>query len=190
MFHPLPSTAAWLHRDARSGFEVVYFGRSGENFLVEGRTAAVEAGNPWVVDYAIVLDAQWRTRQASATSRTTSGSRSTHLDSDGNGHWIVDGVPAPLLDGCLDVDLEASAFTNALPVHRLSMNVGRPYESPAAFIRAADVSVTRLEQSYTRMNGNGHHYAYSAPAFDFACDLSYDDSGLLLDYPGIAVRAL
>jgi hypothetical protein len=28
-----------------------------------------------------------------------------------------------------------------------------------------------------------------APAFDFACRLTYDESGLVLDYPGIAVRA-
>ncbi len=32
-------------------------------------------------------------------------------------------------------------------------------------------------------------YLYAAPAFDFTCTLSYDESGLVLDYPGIAVRA-
>jgi hypothetical protein len=30
---------------------------------------------------------------------------------------------------------------------------------------------------------------YAAPVFDFACRLLYDESGLVLDYPGIAVRA-
>jgi hypothetical protein len=32
-------------------------------------------------------------------------------------------------------------------------------------------------------------YDYAAPAFDFAARLVYDKSGLVLDYPGIAVRA-
>jgi uncharacterized protein len=32
-------------------------------------------------------------------------------------------------------------------------------------------------------------YHYSAPAFDFSCRLVYDEAGLVLDYPGIAVRA-
>jgi hypothetical protein len=32
-------------------------------------------------------------------------------------------------------------------------------------------------------------YRYAAPAFGFTCTLVYDESGLVLDYPGIAVRA-
>jgi hypothetical protein len=32
-------------------------------------------------------------------------------------------------------------------------------------------------------------YDYSAPAFEFSCRLVYDESGLVLDYPGIAARA-
>jgi hypothetical protein len=31
-------------------------------------------------------------------------------------------------------------------------------------------------------------YSYAAPAFGFTCTLVYDSSGLVLDYPGIAVR--
>ena len=32
-------------------------------------------------------------------------------------------------------------------------------------------------------------YHYASPAFGFECELAYDESGLVLDYPGIAVRA-
>jgi hypothetical protein len=32
-------------------------------------------------------------------------------------------------------------------------------------------------------------YDYTAPVFDFACRLLYDESGLVIDYPGIAIRA-
>jgi hypothetical protein len=35
------------------------------------------------------------------------------LRADGDGSWVVDGRPAPQLDGCLDVDLESSSMTNA-----------------------------------------------------------------------------
>jgi uncharacterized protein len=31
-------------------------------------------------------------------------------------------------------------------------------------------------------------YEYTAPAFDFSAILTYDRFGLVLDYPGIAVR--
>jgi len=51
--------------------------------------------------------------------------------------------------------------------------------------------VERLEQTYVRApdEAAGQSYDYAAPVFDFACRIAYDESGLALDYPGIAVRA-
>ena len=56
----------------------------------------------------------------------------------------------------------------------------------AAYVRALDLSVERLEQHYVRLGADRYHYA--SPAFGFECELAYDDAGLVLDYPGIAVR--
>jgi hypothetical protein len=81
--------------------------------------------------------------------------------------------------------------TNALPVHRMGLRVGARSSAPAVYVRALDLVVERLDQDYLRSADEGRHqcYDYSAPAFDFACRLVYDESGLVLDYPGIAVRA-
>ena len=190
-FAATPATAAWSHRDARSGFEVVYFHGLDNGHQIDGCTAAVEDGQTWFVEYGITLDADWLTRAARVTSRSASGRRSVLLEADGAGHWLVDGEAAPHLDGCLDVDLESSAMTNALPVHRMTLPVGGRAAAPAAYVRAADASVERLEQEYLRAADQGAHqcYDYAAPAFEFACRLVYDESGLVLSYPGIAVRA-
>jgi hypothetical protein len=104
---------------------------------------------------------------------------------------LVNGEAAPALDGCLDVDLEASALTNALPVRRLALRVGQEADAPAAYIRALDLSVERLEQRYVRLPDDAarQRFQYTSPAFDFQAVLVYDESGLVLDYPGIAVRA-
>jgi hypothetical protein len=53
------------------------------------------------------------------------------------------------------------------------------------------LAVQRLEQTYLRTAGDftRQRYDYAAPAFDFTCSLVYDESGLVLDYPGIATRA-
>ena len=112
------------------------------------------------------------------------------LEADGGGRWRIDGRAAPHLDGCLDVDLESSAMTNALPVHRLTLGIDGMAQAPAAYIRALDLSVERLEQQYTRTSHQDGHqrYDYSAPAFDFSRQLVYDEAGLVLVYPGIAVR--
>ena len=158
---------------------------------IEGTTAAIEDARPWVVSYLIQLDAAWATRSARVTARTATGSRETFLESDGAGHWLVDGRTAPQLDGCMDVDLESSAMTNALPVHRLDLPVGGTADAPAAYVRALDLTAERLEQVYRRIADQDarQQYQYSAPAFGFTSRLRYDDSGLVADYPGIAVRA-
>ena len=190
-FVALPAAAAWQHRDARSGFEVAFFQPLDDGYRIEGSTTAVEDGAAWIVEYEIVLDAAWTTRSARISGRSASGSRSAVLDADGEGSWRVNGAPAPHLDGCLDVDLESSAVTNALPVHRMRLGVGRRAGAPAAYVRALQLTVERLEQTYARLPDDGprQRYDYAAPAFEFACQLAYDTSGLLLDYPGIAVRA-
>lgn len=159
--------------------------------LIEGTTAATEDGEAWVVSYLVELDATWTTRSARITGRTALGPRETFLESDGAGHWLVDGGAAPQLDGCIDVDLESSAMTNALPVHRMNLRAGEAADAPAAYVRALDLTAERLEQGYQRIadQDGRQQYDYSAPAFGFTARLRYDESGLVTDYPGIAVRA-
>jgi uncharacterized protein len=190
-FAVFPAAACWRHRGARSGFEVAYFRASAGGWSIDGTTTAAEDGQTWIVSYRIRLDAAWLTREARVTARTAAGLRQSALTADGAGRWRVDGRPAPQLDGCLDIDLESSALTNTLPVHRLAMATGARAETPAAYVRAVGLRTERLDQSYTRLpdESGQQRYRYAAPAFGFTCTLGYDESGLVLDYPGIAERA-
>jgi uncharacterized protein len=190
-FAPVPATAAWQHRDARTGFEVAYFSAFGAGRRIEGWATAVEDGETWAVEYVIDLDGTGATRSARIRGRSAAGTSSTLLEGDGAGRWLVDGAPAAHLDGCLDVDLEASAMTNALPVRRMDLELGAGTAAPAAYVRAIGLTVERLDQTYRRALDEAarQRYDYAAPAFDFTCRLTYDESGLVLDYPGIAVRA-
>lgn len=190
LVHEPPRFAAWQHTDARSGFEVVFMDHGADGYRLEGDTAAVEDGEAWVVRYAIAVTPAWSTRGARVTNLVSTGWNELVLEADGAGGWSIDGKPAPHLDGCLDVDLESSALTNAFPVHRLALGVGEEAEAPAAYVRAADLRVERLEQHYRRLDddGNRQRYHYAAPAFDFECELVYDEFGLVLEYPGIAIR--
>jgi hypothetical protein len=178
-----PESAAWRHEDARTGFETTWFHPHDGGWRVEGATTAVEDGLAWLVRYSLIVSPQWTLQSAHITG---AGSRNLHIEADGRGHWRLDGRPAPHLDGCLDLDLESSAMTNTFPVHRLALPPGGRAEAPAAYVRAADLGVDRLEQTYEHL-GPGR-YGYAAPAFGFSCVLEYDDAGLVTRYPGIAVR--
>lgn len=186
----LPSAAAWRHLDVRDGFEVLFPRRGPSGYQLDGYATAVEDGAAWGIRYALTLDASWTTRSAHILGHSAQSTNEVQLEADGMGRWRIDGRPAPLLDGCVDADLEASAFTNALPVNRLGLEVGQRIDAPAAYVRALDLRVERLEQQYTRLRDEGERsrYDYRAPQFDFACVLVYDKFGLVLDYPGLAVR--
>jgi uncharacterized protein len=188
-YEHLPPSAAWRHVEARDGFEVVFFGRGPAGARIEGRTCGLEYGEAWDVGYVIDVGDRWRTRRAEVRSRWAGGDRQTVIEAVAEGSWTVDGVAAPLLDGVLDVDLEASACTNLLPVHRLGLRVGGAADAPAAYVRAPGLEVERLEQSYRRLDdAPGERYAYVAERFGADFVLPYDRAGLVFDYPGLAVR--
>jgi uncharacterized protein len=183
----LPATAAWTHRGSQTGFEVAWFDAGGGGTVLTGCTAATDESGAWAVDYEIRVDGAWRTQAARVRGRSAGGIRIVELTTDGQGRWAVDGAPAPHLDGCLDIDLESSAVTNTLPVHRLALRPGERGASPAAWVRAADLAVERLAQDY-RYVGN-RSFDYAATSEDFTARLVYDDAGLVLEYPGIAARS-
>jgi uncharacterized protein len=187
----LPSLAAWQHLDAREGFEVVFIHRSGAGHRFSGSTVAVQAGVAWCIDYELTLDGSGATRSAEIRSRFQYGEAILRLESTEVGEWWANGRHMPALRGCLDVDLEASALTNAFPVRRLALRAGAAASAPAVFVRVGDLRVERLEQRYECLAGTGAQgYRYSAPRFDFTATLRYDRSGLVVDYPGIAERKL
>ena len=191
-FGPLPPAAAWRHREARDGFEVVFLETGETGHRLRGCTSAVEDGEPWVVRYEIALDGAWRTTTALVAGQSPRVEHEVRLECDGSGRWRVDGVAAPHLDGCLDVDLESSSCTNTLPIHRLRLAVGQGADAPAAYVRALDLDVERLEQRYARVEDDGarQRFDYAAPVFAYEGRLVYDADGLVVDYPGIAVRVL
>jgi hypothetical protein len=188
----VPEAAGWRLVDAHVGFEVVFMRRDRDSHRMNGYSTGVEEGEAWGFQYSVALDASWTTRSAQVVARSVSGVAEVVLEADGVGGWTVDGKPATELAGCLDVDLEGSALTNAFPVHRLGLEPGRRAEAPAAYVRAPSLRVERLEQSYVRLEDDGERqrYAYASPGFGYEGELTYDEHGLVLDYPGIAAREL
>lgn len=199
----MPPVSAWTHTGVRAGFEVMFAERADRGHVLRGQTTAVEDDQAWSVGYRIDVDRQWRTRRAEIEAVTATGVLRTVLEragaaetgpdpdrADAPARWLVDGTHEPRLDGCLDVDLESSSVTNTLPVHRLDLPPGRTRQAPAAFVRAQDLGVQRIEQEYRLRERTPDAVVldYTSATFDFVCVLTLDAAGLVLEYPGIAVR--
>lgn len=187
-FTALPAVGAWRLLGAYEGFEVVRFVTKDGGLTIEGTTVGVERGTPWSIRYTIGVGDGWRVRHAAVTDLLAG--RRIELQADGAGSWVIDGTHVPELEGCLELDLEASAVTNTLPVHRLSLAVGERGESAAAYVRTNGLAVERLDQTYRRLPDREADLAfdYESPRFGYRDTLRFGADGLALEYPGIGAR--
>jgi hypothetical protein len=187
----LPAQAAWRHIGASEGFEVLFPRSEAGGLRLNGGSSALEEGDAWAIRYDLVIAPDWTTVSARVTSLSPRGTAEVLLEGDGAGNWRVDGLPAPELDGLLDVDLEGSVCTNFMPVRRFDLAIGDRAEANAAYVRARDLSVERLDQTYERIadaEDGGRRYDYASPRFDYEAVLDYAPDGLIRDYPELAIR--
>jgi uncharacterized protein len=147
----------------------------------------MEDGQLWSLRYVIELDGSWRARHA--TIEDDLGRRLV-VEADGAGNWLVNGKRQPAVQGCLDLDLEASLVTNMAPVRRLGLAPGERAEAPACYIRHQGLKVERLEQHYRRLKDAGGllRFDYESPRFGYRARLRFAVDGLVVTYPHIGVR--
>jgi uncharacterized protein len=190
-FSSLPRSAAWriISEGGREGFEAARFEKKRDGVVVHGSSVGSEGRKPWAIRYTIELDASWCTRKATIEA---DGSKPLKIRSNGVGRWTIDGERLARLDGCLDLDLEASLVTNLAPAHRLSLRVGQSSAAPAVYVRTKNLKVERLEQTYARVpDANGRVvFDYESPRFSYRADLQFARDGLVVVYPHIGVRKL
>lgn len=163
-----------------------------EQLLLQGPQASGtvlafdEAGTPYRLIYRVEWDEGWRTRTVRARVRGAELDRSLALVADGEGHWARDGVVAPELEGCIDVDIWPTPFTNTLPIRRLGLAPGERRELSAAWVNAPALTVAPMAQAYTRLGE--HRYLFESLESGFRAELELDDDGLVLDFPGVFER--
>ncbi|KAF1052955.1 MAG: hypothetical protein GAK43_01667 [Stenotrophomonas maltophilia] len=151
------------------------------------RIAAVERQLPCQLDYRLEWDADWRLRRAWLRRENEHSSGELTLDSDGQGHWQRDGEALAELDGCLDLDLWPSPFTNTLPIRRLHLAPGAQAALDVVYLQAADLRPQRMRQGYECLDAR--HYRYrNLDGSGFEAVLEVDEHGLVLDYPGLFRR--
>jgi 8-oxo-dGTP pyrophosphatase MutT (NUDIX family) len=139
---------------------------------------------PFRVRYRIVCDGQWRPRRVDA--RATGGASIT-LETDGAGRWIdAQGEPLRDLDGALDVDVAACAFTNTPTIRRLALGPGASAVGAVVYVRIPSLVVERVEQRYTCLDAGRFRYENLTTPYDTVIDVDAD--ALTLHYPDVFDR--
>lgn len=170
------------------GLESLRLLQDADGVCAESVAIGLDDGRAYTVRYVLRCDAGWRVRQLQAE---TVGGGMLALTSDGSGRWTgPDGTPRPALDGCFDVDLPSTVFTNTLPIRRLAMGAGRSEEISVVYIGVPDFEVSVARQRYTCLTWGpeGGRCRFDDIATDFTAEITLDADGLVVDYPRIARR--
>lgn len=151
-----------------------------------------DAGQPFRARFVIECDEHWRVTRA-RIAVLDDPPRTLDLAADARGHWTSGGTSTPALDGCIDVDVCPSPFTNTLPMRRLVEALpGPPAAIDVAWVALPELTVRVDRQEYTLIErgGDGARWRFRAPETGFTVELATDRHGLVRDYPGIARRVL
>jgi hypothetical protein len=133
------------------------------------------------VEYVLRLSASWQVRQFILFRDLEEPD--LWLATDGAGRWgEMNGAHRTELDGCYDIDLACTPFTNTLPIRRLPLLEGHTAEIPVVFVDPETLDVRPVMQRYTRL----HDRSWQCENMDngFTVLLEVDEHGLVHDYPG------
>jgi hypothetical protein len=97
--------------------------------------------------------------------------------------WQINGLEAPTVRGCADIDLGFSPSTNLLPIRRLSLAVGEDVNIEAAWLSFPALQFEPLQQVYVREKEN--IYRYESAGGRFKRTLELNSSGFVTNYPGL-----
>jgi hypothetical protein len=189
MANPKCRTICWspLWNEARHGVGL-------EHLLLQEREADSvilafdEDHGPFRLTYHLRWDESWRIRDAKLVVVTERSARALELQTDGLGRWRhADGRAIDDLDGCADLDIWPTPFTNSFPIRGEPMAVGERREFRMAWIHALDMTVHPQPQAYTRLADRLYLFE-NLDGSGFRAELPVDEEGIVLDYPNLFRR--
>lgn len=155
--------------------------------IADSALIAVVENTPYRVRYRARIDEEWRTRSIWVDVEDPDGSRRTvALLGDGEGNWTdTAGEPRLDLEGCIDIDIQVTPFTNTLPIRRLAIAPGQEEPISVVYFSIPSLDVAPLVQRYI---GTATGYRYESITREFVKDLEVDRDGLIVTYPDLFRR--
>jgi uncharacterized protein len=170
------------------GIELLTLTAEADRIYIDSGVITVVHPAPFRLDYQIACDSQYRVQNVTVALRDR---RPLLLTSDGRGQWFDSSrMPIPELDGCIDVDISATPFTNTLPINRIAWQPGQSEIINIAYILIPDLTVHPDQQRYTCIDktAQGAVFQFEQLSSGFTARLVVDADGLVVDYPGLFTR--
>jgi hypothetical protein len=167
----------------RYGFEHLQVRTTLGGFVAQSVVIGALDDAQYGIFYRVVLDCNWAVREVEINN--TSTDQKLVLGADGQGKWFnANGNHLAGLDGCVDIDISATPFTNTLPIRRLQLKQGAGQVLRVAYIPVPALKPVAVDQRYTCLQQN-RLYRYEGLTSGFVAELTTDEEGFVLDYPGL-----
>lgn len=187
LFRPLVSPRSVRWRPAEGeGLEHLTIQPSEGGYRVRSAVVGAFEGHTYGVSYSAVIDAGWRVLSFRIEA---SDGRRLALSSPEPGRWFdEDGFARGDLDGCIDIDLSATPFSNTLPIRRLGLTTAEGEVALTMLYVPFDTFEPYPDTQFYRAIEDARLYRFLNDDRSFAADLPLDEDGLVLDYPHLFKR--
>ena len=177
-----PASILWRRLDVE-GHDSCLLLQIKNGYCLRGQAIFVQDDKPCCLAYEVVCDAGWQTRAARVDGFLGMRELLYAIERGTDGQWTLNGEIQPDVAGLVDVDLGFTPASNLLAIRRFDLGVGQARPAPAAYLTFPELRLTRLEQSYQRLDEG--RYAYAAPMFGYDDILLVSPAGFVVSYPGL-----
>jgi hypothetical protein len=169
-----------------TGLEYAHINHWGDIIKVRSVVIGHKDGTDYGLNYELTLDPDWTFR--SVIFQRTDGVMK-ELWTDGKGSWEDgEGDALPHLEGCIDIDISGTPFTNTLPMRRnRDWVIGEPRRFNMAWVPLDTLEPFQDGQIYTPLGDT--RWRYQAADGSFEAEILVDADSLVVDYPGLFRRA-
>jgi hypothetical protein len=137
-----------------------------------------------IVEYEVVLDATWTVHSVQVKMSAPDPAKSIKLTHNKFGEWVDDALHTrPDLDGCRDIDISLTPFTNSLPVKRLCFKPGESHEIQVLYFDLPAFDIRMQKQRYTFLNNNV--FRFEALDTGYTNEITFNPAGFVQQYPDL-----
>lgn len=182
-------TVRWAQLDG-TGLEHLTLDTQADGIVIESAVVGENDGEAFGLMYRIECNMQWQVTRL--VVRLAGGiafdlRRGDDIDGTPDIWTDAEGTPQEMLNGCIDVDIMATPFTNTLPIRRLHLQPGERRVIRVVYVSVPSMTVSAVDQAYTRL-GPDRRYRFEGLDTGFEAEITTDDDGFVIDYPGLFRR--
>lgn len=152
---------------------------------IESKISGTHQEIVYDIEYTIVANKNWEV--LSFNIKTQLNGVISILEGEKNlDNWIINGELKTEFEGCIDIDISLTPFTNTLPINRLNLNTKSSSDIKILYIDVLYQRIASTNQRYTKLSST--KYLYENKSSSFQAQIEVDKIGIIVNYPNLFKR--